>query len=296
MLAKVILGVFQAAVGAGVGYALYYSGNTAMGQFTWILTALLTLNRVLTTYEFGASLDGEGKKFTAALEPVGKLAQVVDLSVKSDVSKIETILDEYLKIRAGDLNEERDRVVDDAIRSLRTLRQSQKTSILEEPDFYQLLYREFRKAGSGTRISIVSMGDPLEWKPTPQEETYFQCNIDAASRGAIIERIFLFTPDNLEKARDNKYIKAHAAGSGTKLNGKYIDRADFERRAPRAFRDAGQGFIVIDRRIGIVDVFSTSGEARGYATYNEADILTLRRAFEAAEAMSGPLVLPPTQP
>jgi len=137
------------------------------------------------------------------------------------------------------------------------------------------------------------MDEELEWTDTPDEHEFWRRNKEAAQRGASIERIFVFAPGRLAEARENPAIYGHREGSETGVIGKVVDRERLEKRAPEAVASAGQGFILIDDEQAIVDVFSPDGFARGYVTFNSAEVSNYIRLFEKFEAVAHPLRFEP---
>ena len=285
--------VFLFAVG------LYLSADPkyqVLSSIWTVVGAVLVVHRQFVIFEVRNELKETKKSIDASLlaiaSPLKKAAEVVDLSSRSDVQSVSVVLHEYLRLGEEKLAPERQRIVLDAIAALKSLNTTMKTPTLEEPDFYQWLYREFDNAVPGSRIQIVSMDEAVEWNDTFQEQQYFKKNVDAAKRGVIVERIFFFSSQRLSEAAGNKFIRAHGEGNTTRLIGRRVDRATFSLAAPTAVKDAGQGFILVNDRFAIVDVFSSDGQARGYVTFDPNEVQKYRETFKRFHSLSAPLVFP----
>lgn len=298
--------VFLFGVGIYLGADPKYS---SLSSIWTVVGAVLVVHRQFVIYEVRSelketksSIERSVSSVQAAFEqslakvqtPVTKALEVADLSARSDIQSIGTVLHEYLKLSEEKLAPERKRIIDQAIGAIRLLNSQLKTPTLEEPDFYQWLYREFEAALPGTKIQIVSMDEAVEWNDTFQEQEYFRKNADAARRGVAVERIFFFSSDRLIEAGKNKFIRAHSGGAIPGLVGRRVDRTSFTATAPTAVRDAGQGFILVDDRFAIVDVFSTDGKARGYVTFDPNEVQRYRETFKRFHSLSAPLEFPST--
>jgi len=290
-----LLTVLEALLTLGIGVYLYLNPDTkTLGEITIVVSTILVINRAISSLDTLLALGAQAKEITSQYgqlaNPITKIGEIIDVSTRADVGSIKVLIDEYLALSEDKLSAVRQGVIDAAIASLRELRSTMRTPILEEPDFYSWLYREFDHAAPGTHIQIVSVDEELEWMDTPQELEYFNRNVAAAKRGVIVERIFLFSDTRLKEAASNSFIYAHRKGSGTKLLGRYVNRDTFSKIAQSAVRDAGQGFIVFDDRFAIVDVFSSDGKARGYVTFLKSDIKKFGETFERFKNLSSLLV------
>jgi hypothetical protein len=268
----------------------------ALSSIWAVVGVVLVVHRQFVIFEVRSELKETKKSIEVSLSaiasPLQKAAEVVDLSNRSDVQSMNVFLKEYLRLGEEKLAPERQRIVVDAIAALKLLNSTMKTPTLEEPDFYQWLYHEFDNAAPGTRIQIVSMDEAVEWNETFQEQQYFKKNVEAAKRGVLLERIFFFSSERLTEAAKNKFIRAHGEGNTTRLIGRRVDRATFSTAAPTAVRDAGQGFILVNDRFVIVDVFSSDGQARGYVTFDPNEVQKYRETFKRFHSLSAPLVFP----
>lgn len=280
-----------------IGVYLYRNPETkTLGEMVLVFGGMLLVHRSFFFADISLlvkeRIDEAQSKILALHAPLEKVQQVIDLSERSNVQSLRVLQGEYLGLTEERLARERQRIIDDAVSSLKSLSNSRRTPILEEPDFYDWLYSEFDQAQAGSKIQIVSMDEDLEWNDTPQEMEYFRKNVAAAKRGVSVERVFVFTDERLVQAANNKFIFAHRTGNDAKLTGRRVNKEEFARKAPTAMHDAGQGFIIFDDRLAIVDVFSADGKARGYVTLSETDLRLYRETFKRFKSLSAPLAFP----
>lgn len=291
LVVAVVEVIFLAAVGMYLATDPKYA---ALSTIWAVVGVVLVVHRQFVIFEFRNEMKETKKALENAINslvlPIKKASEIVDLTARSEVNSIGLILSEYLRLNEEKLAPERTRIIDSAISSLKYLNSSMKTPTLEEPDFYQWLYREFDAATPGSTIKIVSMDEPVEWNDTYQEQQYFKKNVDAAKRGVLVERIFFFSSERLQEAGRNKFIRAHGDGNTTRLIGRRVDKASFSKAAPTAVKDAGQGFILINDKFAIVDVFSPDGLARGYVTFDLTEVQKYKETFQKFYGMSAPLV------
>lgn len=242
---------------------------------------IIVISRVISSVDNTTLID---EKFDELEAPIRNLAQSVDINTSSKINDIKTIANIYMMIANPQLRVIKDSILQRTIRELEELNYEQRTPVLDEPDFYKWLYTEFQNAKS--TIHIVSMDEELEWTDTPEEQKFYRINVEAAQRGVELIRVFVFHPSRLETASNNKAIYGHRKGSTTKLIGKYVNKEKFARSAHGAIEDAAQGFIVIDERMVIIDVFSDDGQARGYITFNPIDIKKYEALFRKFETVA----------
>ncbi|WP_156886818.1 hypothetical protein [Pleomorphomonas oryzae] len=279
------------------GVGIYLSADpkySALSAIWMIVSVVLVVHRQFLVFEFRNEMKETKKNlentFNVLVSPIKKASEIVDLSASSEIGSVGIILSEYLRLKEERLSPERTRIIESAIASLKLLNSSMKTPTLEEPDFYRWLYREFDDAAPGSRIQIVSMDEPVEWNNTIQEQTYFEKNKAAAKRGVMVERVFFFSAERLKEARKNKFILAHAEANTTRLIGRRVDRESFIKSAPTAVKDAGQGFVLINSKFAIVDVFSPDGQVRGYVTFDQSEVQKYKETFQKFYGLSAPLV------
>jgi len=252
-----------------------------------VISTIIVISRVFSSIDNTLLVE---EKIDEVASPIRTLAQSVDINTSSKLDDIKVISNIYLMIGNPQLKSIKDGILQRTIRELEQLNYEQRTPVLDEPDFYKWLYTEFQNAKY--TIHVASMDEPLEWTDTPEEEKFYRINVEAAQRGVDLIRVFVFEPVRLSTARKNKSIYGHRKGSDTKLIGKYVNKGKFAKSAQSAIDDAGQGFIVIDERLVIIDVFSQDGQARGYITFNPVDIKKYEALFRKFDIVAQDLEFP----
>lgn len=255
--------------------------NRSLAEVFAAISFIIVISRVINSIDTTTLVS---EKFDELENPIRNLTSVADVSASSGIDDIRKLLSIYIAIVNPQLRSIKESILQRTIRELEQLNYEQRTPILDEPDFYKWLYTEFENARS--TIHIVSMDEELEWTDTPEERKFYRINVETAQRGVELIRVFVFTQSRFEKARKNTAIYGHRKGSDTKLVGKYVNRERFTRQAPGAIEDASQGFIVIDQRMVIIDVFSEDGQARGYITFNPADVAKYEALYNKFNAVA----------
>lgn len=276
-----------------IGAGLYsFSSVENLGVVFLSLSAIFIIHRVISTFEnekmFSDRMDELDDKLSIESKQIASIGQIVDLSQERLPEKIRSLNSSYLSVVEPKLRTYKEGILDEAIYSLSNLHHSQKTPILQEMEFYNWLKKEFEEASASTTFEIVSMDEDLEWTDTPEEKEFLEANIQAAKNGASITRIFVFNKDRMASARENYGIYQHRVNARSGLNGFVVDRSTIQKKAPSAFRQAGQGFIMVNRQRVIVDVFE-DGEARGYVTFEPSEVAKYIDAYEQFSVPKVPL-------
>lgn len=286
----------------GIGYYVYINPNTkSLGEIFLAISAIMIINRVISNVDDTSLLDelfenikGSFVSQEQAIEklesPIKQLARVVDITNSRGFDNFDEILRSYISITNPKLSPIKNSIVQRAQQELLDLNYKQQTPVLDQPDFYRWLYTEFQEAKKGTRIHIVSMGEEVEWTDTHEEREYWRHNCEAAARGVEIVRIFLFDEARLQEAKQNPAIYGHRKGNETGVIGKVVDKKRAQLSYQSTVKDAGQGFVLIDNQMAIIDVFSADGQARGYITYNVADTRKYREVFDKLNLVARDLI------
>jgi|CXWL01.1.fsa_nt_gi hypothetical protein len=270
----------------------------------WVISIVMVVSRLILTVDFRSEIDERtdqlGERLAAAERELAEstqrlkdLGKSIDIHHSSGIDDVVGIGQSYTSITHHRLQEIKDKIVRATAVELERLRFELRTPVLDEPDFYRWLYHEFESARTGTRVRIVSMDEPLEWTDTHEEREYWRHNLEAAKRGASIERVFVFDDKRLVEARNNPRIFGHRQGSDTGVVGKFVDKEKFSKNSPKAISDAGQGFIVFNDELVIVDVFSPDGQARGFITFNSTEVRRYAELYSKFDAVAQPLTFPP---
>ncbi|MGA4604204.1 hypothetical protein [Pseudoalteromonas maricaloris] len=283
-----LFAIIEAVLAFGIGLYLYRNPELkALGEVVLVLGFLFIFNRVSTLIQ----VEGIIEKKTEDLKVLGKLKEVLDFSSTCKIELIQEVYNLYISISDPRLNKTKDSMLREVIQKLQALSLNKRTPTLEQPDFYKWLYDEFDSLKKGDFVGAVSMDAELEWDESEEEIRYFEKNINAVARGAIVERVFVKERNKLPEAKSNKYIAAHALGNSYGLDGYFVDLDRFKKSAQTAFQDAGQGFILINRKMVIVDQFSDDGAARGYVSFDPIEIQKYIDTYEKLKSLSGNLKL-----
>ncbi len=145
-----------------------------------------------------------------------------------------------------------------------------------------MLYRYFDKfissTGKNDKIWAISMMMPNEWSVDHQEKKFREDNINAATRGVDVERIFVFDfskqdifKDNMELKRYvlNKYVSAFA-----------VDRCRLEKENPKLLNEIANGLFAINFDKIFIDYPADNGQSRGYISFDKNFIYNCRKTYE----------------
>lgn len=283
---QLILTILEAILYFAIGLVIYLRPNAkTLGEVFFVVGFIIVVNRIVSFYSSIDMFKAIREEFKEVSAPIKQLESVVDLN---PTDSFDTVKKSYLSITNKELRGAKDAVMERARRELEQIKFLKKGPVLDEADFYRLLYSEFDNAKEGTRIHILSTDEEHEWTNTYQEQVFWQKNIDAAKRGANVVRVFLFDEDRLPEVRDNPAIYGHRKGSDYNVVGRVVDRKQFS----GLIKQAGEGFILINDDKAIIDVFSEDGQARGYVTVNETTLHEFRQLFDRMNTIAKDLEFP----
>ncbi len=211
---------------------------------------------------------------------VDRLSELVDLSLKSDIGELRTLFDRYSQIVDPEFFEAKEEVVHTALTRLNAILQERRTDKLSTGAYYKFLLELLASVKPGETLYAVSTGEEVEWDDSPQEERFFDANRQIVVRGGSVVRYFVYPKTGFIQARkDNEKIAAHFEGG--RLGGMFVDKDRLRTTDAALFSAIGQGFIMVERRIAVVDVFGA--QPRGYVTKNRDE---LDRYWKALQQLS----------
>lgn len=217
-------------------------------------------------------------------EQIDRLAEVVDLSRKSDVGELRSLVDRYTQIVDPEFVEAKEEVVHAALTRLNTILQERRTDKLSTGAYYKFLLELLASVKPGETLFAVSTGEDVEWDDSPQEERFFDANNQIVVRGGSVIRYFVYPKSGFIQARkDNQKIAAHF--EGTRLGGMFIDKDKLKTMDAALYSSIGQGFIMVERRIAVVDVFRD--QPRGYVTKNRDELDRYWKALQQLNQLAG---------
>lgn len=215
--------------------------------------------------------------------PVTRLAALVDLSHKSELGDLRTLVDRYSQIVDPEFFEAKEEVVHGALVRLNVIVQERRTDELSTGAYYKFLLDLLSSVKANETLYAVSTGEAIEWDDSPQEEKFFQANEDIVARGGQVIRYFVYPKAGFLQAKNqNPKVAAHFAG--TRLAGFFVDKERLKQTDERLFQAIGQGFLMVDRRIAVVDVFGK--QPRGYVTKNRDELDRYWRAIQELKQMA----------
>jgi hypothetical protein len=261
----------EAGLALVLGLALFLLNKKDLAQVTWVIGAFQSFGRL-----------AYAKTLASELEPVRKLAEVVDLSASSEVDEIRNLVRLYTNITEPEFANVKELVVQDAIKRLRKLAYEKTSDDLASGEYYAWLLPKIDALGRGDEIWAVSMMLDSEWDDSVSEQRFLDANINAARRGVTVNRIFVVPEAIIPELAANKGIRAHLARvRGVGLNGFIVRREFLQQRDPRLLQQLGEGLIAFGARVAVIDATSPEGLIRGRVTMNSTEIAVLRRMFDA---------------
>lgn len=271
------LGLLEVLVTVGIGLYLYiYPQKQQLAEIVFAVGFLFLLHRILLVF----SIEDKFESLDKRLSSLDKIKNIIDLDSRSDIETLDAIRRVYLNIREQEFREVKDGFVKQALRNLTRLSHQKKTDELSSSSYYDWIFDTFDGAKSGDSIQAVSLMEKLEWDDSPEEERFFKSNLLAAKRNVVVDRIFVMRKSMLDEALNSKAINAHKAGNRNKLKGRFVDKEHLENVDPVLLKDVGSGFIIINSRVVLIDVFSSDGKARGVVTMNRDDVNNYSRVFK----------------
>lgn len=215
---------------------------------------------------------------------LGRLIDVVDFSSNASIRDIKALSDSYFRITHHEFSEIKYDIVASASEKLNKLLSTERSENLDTSDYYKILIQILNSAKEGQTIYAVSTGNTVEWEDTPEEENFFQANLDIINRGGRVIRYFVYDKEDLRVGIANNSKIAQHFGSG-KLTGYFIDKAKLQTKDKNLFASIGQGFLMVENKIVIVDVFDSDGP-RGFITKSIYDISVYSKTVERLNNLS----------
>ncbi len=121
-----------------------------------------------------------------------------------------------------------------------------------------------------------------EWTESPQEMKFRQVNLEAANRGANIERIFIFSKSRIKQYKKNKTLRIYMQSNIKTL---FVDYDEINEKDPNLLKILGNGWDGIDKNILIVDL-PESDQERGYISKNTKEVLEAYNCFQKLKEYS----------
>lgn len=252
-----------------LGAVLFALEAKDLANITWILGLFLSVGRL----NFSRSLEEE-------LGPVVKLSEIVDLDRKCSVAAIQRLLNLYLQISEPEFRKVKDGVVSEANERLLRLVHEKTSDELPTGEYYAWLLPILEETKAGTQVWAVSMMLDSEWDDSPAERRFLEGNLNAARRGAFVERIFVLPKAILKEALiQNDGVRSHLENASDHMRAFMVEREFLEVRDSDLLSQLGDGLIAFDDRVALVDA-AADGQIRGRLTMNPSEIARLRKIYE----------------
>jgi hypothetical protein len=282
--------------------------NKRIGLLVGIIGTLIIVSRIIANEVYKENVREYDKKTSTEKDlyqnevlnklsnsqrQISKISKVIDLKEETKVESVKKLLDVYLNITEKEFSQVKDTIITEAISSLNKLKNNKRSDELAASDYYEWLLPILENVGNGQKIKAVSCMFDTEWDDSPAETRFINGNVNAAKKGAFVERIFLMDIGLLEESLKITAIQYHAKNNSEKnLQGFVSDREKVKTQEPSLLEKIGHGFIIFDSRVALIDQFDESGHVRGIVTMNEKDIRDLENAFKKLKFYSKILQLP----
>ena len=159
---------------------------------------------------------------------------------------------------------------------------NKRTKKLRNGEFYNAINKYFRGLNKNSYLWCASTMLEDEWTEEPQEMKFRLINLEAANRGAKIERIFIFSKNKLKEFKNNKTLKIYIQSN---IDTMYVDYDELLEKDPKLLKIVGSGWDGIDKDILIADLPEHSIE-RGYISKNTKDIVKAYNCFQELKKYS----------
>lgn len=260
-----------------IALIFYLTHKTELAQVSLIIGPTIALAR-----------HNISKKLETELQPIHKLAELVDLTENGALGDFENAARVYLKITEPELRRVKEHILEDALDQLKRLATDKKSGFLPTGQYYMWLLPMLEEVRAKQQVWAVSMMLDCEWDDSPPEKQFLQLNLKAAKTGAEVERVFVVPKALVSKLKTNIGVIAHLENESSTLRPLLVIREELERKDSKLLRDLGDGMIAFDRRVALVDKSAEDG-IRGYVTLNTQEILRLRRLYDALLVYAVPL-------
>lgn len=157
-----------------------------------------------------------------------------------------------------------------------------KTKDLEIGEFYSAINSCFRMLNKESYLWCASTMLEDEWTEEPQEMKFRQINLEVANRGVKVERIFIFSKNQIKQFKNNKTLKIYMQSNIETL---FVDFDEIKENNPILLEKLKDGWDGIDKSILIADLPSTN-EKRGYISKNTKEVIEAYNCFQELKKYS----------
>ncbi len=158
-----------------------------------------------------------------------------------------------------------------------------RTKNLEKGKFYKALNHYFKNLDKTSNFWAASVMLEDEWTEEPLEMNFRIVNLEAANRGANIERIFIFSNKKIKEFKENKTLKIYMQNKN--INMLYVDYDEILEKEPELLKIVGSGWDGFNDDAIIADIESTDG-TRGYVSIDSKEIKEKYECFKKLKEYS----------
>jgi len=148
-----------------------------------------------------------------------------------------------------------------------------RTKPLETGKLYKAINYYFKTMTKDSHLWCASTMMEDEWTEEPLEMNFRVINLDAANRGAKIDRIFIFSKSKIKEFKNNKTLKIYMQSN---INTLFVDYDEIKEKEPELLNVVRYGFDGLDDNTLMIDLPSGTKE-RGYYSINKQEI---KKAYE----------------
>lgn len=153
-----------------------------------------------------------------------------------------------------------------------------RTKDLETGKFYRAINNYFKSLNKGSYMWCASTMLEDEWTEEPLEMSFRVQNLEAANRGAKIDRIFIFSKSKIKEFKNNKTLKIYMQSS---INTMFVDYDEILNKESELLKIVGEGWDGIDRDTLIADL-PVGKNGRGYISINKEEV---QKAYECFQTL-----------
>lgn len=152
----------------------------------------------------------------------------------------------------------------------------ERTRDLTTGEFYKAIDNYFKRLDRNSNLWCASTMLEDEWTEEPLEMNFRVINLEAANRGANIERIFIFSKNKIQEFKNNKTLKIYMQSN---IKTMFVDYDEILEKEPEILKIIGNGWDGINKDTLIVDL-PEGLETRGYISINKKEIETAYNCFK----------------
>ncbi len=157
-----------------------------------------------------------------------------------------------------------------------------KTKSFGAGEFYRVLDYYFKSLNKDSYLWCASTMMEDEWTEEPAEMNFRVSNLDAANRGAKIDRIFIFSKSKIKEFKNNKTLKIYMQSN---INTLFVDYDEIMKKNPKLIDIVGNGWDGIDKNTLILDLPAGNKE-RGYVSINRKEVEEAYNCFRELKKYS----------